>query len=255
MRDDIRDRFFTPFVLPVTVIGVMLLFGISLARILLAVSEIGAALLALLAAGYIMAMAFFVEARRRIPPRTLGVALAVGLIGLVGAGAVASAAGVREVEHAEEGAGGGGEAGEGGGSPNEPHFVAVDIDYSQAPEALPPGDIDFTFANEGSIEHNVVIEELGDELILEAPGGGTDEASVAFDVGEYTYYCSIPGHRATMEGTLTIEEGVEAAEGEAGGNASEGASEGASEATGDDTASEAGATTGSAADDESENAT
>jgi len=250
MRDDIRDRFFTPFVLPVTVIGVMLLFGISLARILLAVSEIGAALLALLAAGYIMAMAFFVEARRRIPPRTLGVALALGLIGLVGAGAVASAAGIREVEHAEEGAGGGGEGGEGGGNPNEPRFVAVDIDYAQAPEALPPGDIDFTFANEGSIEHNVVIEELGDELILEAPGGGTDEATVAFDAGEYTYYCSIPGHRATMEGTLTIEEGVQAADGEAGGAASEGASE----ATGDDTASEAGDATGSSAADQSENA-
>ena len=91
MRDEFRDRFFTPFLLPVTVIGVMLLIGISLSRILLAVSEIGAAMVAFLAAGYIMAMAFAVEARRRITARALGVAMAIGLIGLIGAGAVASA--------------------------------------------------------------------------------------------------------------------------------------------------------------------
>lgn len=223
MRDDIRDRLFTPFVLPVTVIGVMLLIGISLSRVLLAVSEYAAAAIALLAAGYIMAIAFFVEARRRIPPRTLGVALAIGLIGLVGAGAVASAAGIREVEHGEEEtAGGEGEGGEEAGGANVPLFVAIDIDYSQAPEALPPGDIDFSFENQGAIEHNVVIEELGDELILEAPGGGTDEATVTMEPGEYTYYCSIPGHRATMEGVLSIEEGAEAAEGgDGGGTASE----------------------------------
>jgi plastocyanin len=253
MRDDLRDRFFTPFVLPVTVLGVMLLFGISLARILLAVSELAAALLAMLAAGYIMAMAFFVEARRRIPPRALGAALAVGLIGLVAAGAVASAAGVREVEHAEEGGEGGQAAGgEGGGNPNQPLFVAVDIDYTQAPEALPPGDIDFTLDNQGTIQHDVTIEELGDETILDAMGGESDEATVSLDAGEYTYYCSVPGHRATMEGTLSIEEGVEAS----GGDAGEAASEGGSEAAG--TASEGGAA-GDAAqpddDDESENAT
>jgi len=253
MRDELRDRFFTPFVLPATVIGVMLLFGVSLARILLAVSELAAALLAMLAAGYIMAIAFFVEARKRISPRALGAALAVGLIGLVAAGAVASAAGVREVEHAEEGGEGGQAAGgEGGGNPNEPLFVAVDIDYTQAPEALPPGDIDFTLDNQGTIQHDVTIEELGDETILDAMGGESDEAMVSLDAGEYTYYCSVPGHRATMEGTLSIEEGVEAS----GGDAGEAASEGGSEAAG--TASEGGAA-GDAAqpddDDESENAT
>lgn len=254
MRDDLRNRFFTPFVLPVTVIGVMLLIGISLSRILLAVSEIGAALVALLAAGYIMAMAFFVEARRRIPPRTLGVALALGLIGLVGAGAVASAAGVREVEHAQEG----GEAagGEGGGDPNEPLFVAVDIEYAQAPQALPPGDVDVTLDNQGSIEHNVVIEERGDELILEAGGGSTDEATVALEAGEYTYYCDVPGHRATMEGTLTVEEGVEAAEGGSSEAGSEGGSE---EDAGGAGAEPEGGAAGDASDadagDESENQT
>lgn len=248
MRDDLRDRFFTPFVLPVTVIGVMLLFGISLARILLAVSELAAALLAMLAAGYIMAMAFFVEARRRIPPRALGAALAVGLIGLVAAGAAASAAGIREVEHAEEGGEGGGEAAV--ASPDLPEgevFVAQDILYAQAPETVPTGDLTFVLENQGQIEHNVVMEDLGDELIVEAAPGEVETGDVTLEAGDYVYYCSIPGHReAGMEGTLTAEEG--AASG--GGGASE-AGEGASEDAGGAGASEAG----TADDDESENAT
>jgi plastocyanin len=233
MREDIRERFFTPFLLPVAVIGVMLLFGISLSRVLLAVSEFGAVLVALLAAGYIMGMAFFVQSRRRIPGRALGVALAVGLIGMVGAGAVASAAGMRSLE--EEGAGGeeapgGGEQGGGDAGANEPLFVAVDIEFEQAPETLPPGDLDVVLENRGSIEHNVVIEELGDEKILEAAGGQSDEGTVTLEPGEYTYYCDVAGHRATMEGTLTVEEGAPSAEAGGGGEAASetGASEGAS---------------------------
>jgi plastocyanin len=233
MREDIRERFFTPFLLPVAVIGVMLLFGISLSRVLLAVSEFGAALVALLAAGYIMGMAFFVQSRRRIPGRALGVALAVGLIGIVGAGAVASAAGMRSLEEEGEGgehAAGGGEQGGGDAGANEPLFVAVDIEFEQAPETLPPGDIDVVLENRGSIEHNVVIEELGDEKILEAAGGQSDDGTVTLEPGEYTYYCDVAGHRATMEGTLTVEEGAPSAEAGGGGEAASetGASEGAS---------------------------
>jgi plastocyanin len=246
MRDDIRDRFFTPFVLPVTIIGVMLLIGFSLSRVLLAVSEISASLVAVLAAGYILAMAFFVEARRRIPARTLGVALAVGLIALVGAGAVANAAGIRAL-HEEAGEGGeaaGGEGEEGGGT--EPLFVAIDIAYEQAPETLPIGTTTITLEDRGAIEHNVVFEELGDLLIVEAAAGETETGDVTLEEpGEYTYYCSVPGHReAGMEGTLTAEEGAAAPSGEAGGS-SEAASDGAG--AGSEAASEDAAGAGSEA--------
>jgi len=228
MRDDLRERYFTPFVLPVTIIGIMLVVGISLSRILLAVSEYGAAFIAMLAAGYVMAIAFFVEARRRITARALGIALAIGLIGLMGAGAVAAAAGMRPLGEEEHGGGAGEAAGGEGGASNEPVFVAVDIAYESAPSELPPGDIDLTLENDGAIEHDVTIEELGDERVLAATGGETDEATVALEAGEYTYYCSVTGHReAGMEGTLTVSEDVEA--GGAGGS-SEAASEGGSEA-------------------------
>jgi plastocyanin len=254
MRDDIRERFFTPFLLPVTVIGVMLLFGISLSRVLLAVSEFGAVLVALLAAGYIMAMAFFVQSRRRIPGRMLGVALAVGLIGVVGAGAVASAAGMRslEEESAGEQEGGGGEGGGGQGA-NEPLFVAIDIEFEQAPETLPTGDLTLVLENQGAIEHNIVIEELGDELIVETAAGETASGDVTLEAGDYTYYCSVTGHReAGMEGTLTADPSAESGGGggteqEPSGGASEeeppagGASEESEEAGSSEDESETGA--------------
>ncbi|HEX6254764.1 MAG TPA: plastocyanin/azurin family copper-binding protein [Euzebyales bacterium] len=110
----------------------------------------------------------------------------------------------REAMQATESAEGGDEGGggEGGGSPAT--WVAIDIEYADAPQEVPAGPVEVEFDNQGAIEHNVVIEELGDEKILEAPGGGTDSATVEFEAGEYTYYCDVPGHRATMEGALTV---------------------------------------------------
>lgn len=242
MRDEIRERWFTPYLMPVTIIGIMLVIAVSLSRVLLAVSELNASLVALLAAGYVMAMAFLVEARTRITARALGVALAVGLIGLIGAGAVASAAGMREIEeHGAEG----GEGGEGGGETvsNEPVFVAIDIAYESAPAELPTGENELTLENEGQIEHNVVFEELGDDRVLDAPGGETDTATIDLEAGELTYFCDVAGHReAGMEGTLTVSDSAGAGAGgggeasseevssEAGSEASGAASEGTSDA-------------------------
>lgn len=102
----------------------------------------------------------------------------------------------------------GGTEGEGGGDAagGGPTFVAVDIAYDEAPEEVPAGESTWTLTNEGTIEHDVVIEELGDELVVLAQPGETATGDVTLEPGEYTYYCSIPGHRAAgMEGTLTVE--------------------------------------------------
>lgn len=101
------------------------------------------------------------------------------------------------------------EAAEGDGGPagGAATWVAIDIDYSEAPDELAAGEIPVELVNEGAIEHNVVIEELDDEVILEAAGGETDSGTVELEPGDYTYYCSIPGHRAAgMEGTMTVTE-------------------------------------------------
>lgn len=99
---------------------------------------------------------------------------------------------------ANDGADGGGDA--------VAELVAVDIDYQQAPETLPSGQVTVRLVNEGTLEHNVTIEELGDVLVVEADGGETASGTVTFDPGTYTLYCSVPGHReAGMETTVTVD--------------------------------------------------
>lgn len=54
------------------------------------------------------------------------------------------------------------------------------------------------------IVHDITIDEL--DFKVSANRGDTEEAGLRVDeAGEYTFYCSIPGHRsAGMEGTLTV---------------------------------------------------
>lgn len=66
------------------------------------------------------------------------------------------------------------------------------------------GEVTFTLTAEGAI-HNVVLEQLSDQVIVEAGVGETASATVTLAPGTYTYYCSITGHRAAgMEGVLTV---------------------------------------------------
>jgi plastocyanin len=74
------------------------------------------------------------------------------------------------------------------------------------PESLSAtaGEIDFTLVNTGAVEHDLVIEEAGDTEVVYAAAGETATGSIELEAGTYTYYCSIPGHRSTMEGTLEV---------------------------------------------------
>jgi plastocyanin len=67
------------------------------------------------------------------------------------------------------------------------------------------GEIAIELVAEPSVEHNVVIEETGDTVVVEAAAGQTAVGTIELEAGTYTFYCSIPGHRqAGMEGTLTV---------------------------------------------------
>ena len=218
MQTDFRKRAFTPIVLPVTLVGAVLLFAWSLAQILLVVSAGLAAAVAFGLALYVLVIASLVAARRRISSRVLAVSLALGMLAIVSAGAIANAAGPRPLEHEGEAVAEGGDPAEsaggagggGGGEDTIPEdaavFVAVDIDYSDAPDSLPAGETTVAIDNTGNIVHNVVFESLGDEPIVEATGGEIATSTLTLESGEYTYYCSIVGHReAGMEGTLTVQ--------------------------------------------------
>lgn len=207
MNKDLRERAFLPVLLPLLLIAGFFVFSFGLSRVLLAVPATTATFIALVVAGYLLAVAGMVAARPHIPARALAVGLVVGLVGVGAAGAVGAAAGMREIHHEEEAGGGEEEQGLAAEAPEGALvFVAVDVDFEQAPETAEAGELTFFLANEGATLHDVTIEEEGDEVVVEAEGGQTDEGSMELTAGSYTYYCSVPGHReAGMEGTLEVQ--------------------------------------------------
>lgn len=110
-----------------------------------------------------------------------------------------------------------------------------DVYYEPTELELAPGGT-LTMNNAGVLQHDLVVEDWGDEEVIPLINGGEsaeytipEDAEVGSTV---TFYCSVPGHReAGMEGTITI---VEPGSGGAAAGGEEGATpEGATpEATG-----------------------
>lgn len=116
---------------------------------------------------------------------------------------------VPEEQRAELESGNGDGEGDGEGSAEAgatATFVAVDIDFEEAPDEVPAGTVEFELTNEGSLYHNVVIENGAGEMVVEAEGGETATANVDLDPGEYSFHCDVPGHEGPMSGTLTVTE-------------------------------------------------
>ena len=70
------------------------------------------------------------------------------------------------------------------------------------------GSVTVNYTNPSPVPHNVHIESDGEEVAAseDVADGESSEASADLEAGEYTFYCSIPGHReGGMEGTLTVE--------------------------------------------------
>lgn len=83
---------------------------------------------------------------------------------------------------------------------------AFEFDYSLSSNTFDAEQaIVFNFNNDGTIRHNLVIEETGDSTSL-LNAGEFESLTVTLEPGTYTYFCSVPGHRQRgMEGTFTIE--------------------------------------------------
>ncbi|MGH8929539.1 MAG: plastocyanin/azurin family copper-binding protein [Egibacteraceae bacterium] len=208
MTPEFRTRVFTPLILPLTIVGVILAFALSLSRVLLAVPEVVSTITAIAVAGYILLIAGLVAARPRITPRALGVGLVLGFAGVLAAGAISSSAGIRSLEHEEA---------EGGEVPAPPVGVEIPegallfaadtgLEFTEAPTTATAGEVTIALNNSSGLPHNVTIEGVnGDQPIVEATNA-IEVGTVTLDPGPYTYYCNVPTHReGGMEGTLTVE--------------------------------------------------
>lgn len=65
------------------------------------------------------------------------------------------------------------------------------------------GPIAVKMTNKSGTPHDIVIDGKGKGEVVQ--GGGTSQFSADFAAGSYTFYCSVPGHRAAgMQGKLTV---------------------------------------------------
>jgi plastocyanin len=109
----------------------------------------------------------------------------------------------------------------GGGQTNEAEGGSAGSASSLAFEADPGGGLAYTsdtatakagkvtvdFTNPQPVGHDVAIEDSSGAEVgaTEVISEGSDSTVVDLKPGEYTFFCSVPGHRqAGMEGTLTV---------------------------------------------------
>jgi plastocyanin len=105
-------------------------------------------------------------------------------------------------------AGGGGGGGGGGGetlqlSADPSGALKFDTDQLDANT----GKVTIDFTNPAGLTHDVVLEQDSQELGRTdlISNGDEDSFTVTLQPGDYTYFCSVPGHRESgMEGTLTV---------------------------------------------------
>jgi plastocyanin len=126
-------------------------------------------------------------------------ALALGLAACGGGGNEAATTGVGATT-----------AGGGGGGGGETLQLAADpsgaLKFDKTSLEATAGNVTIDFTNDSSLPHDVKLEGPG------VDGEGTDtitgsSTSVTLDLqpGEYTFYCSVDGHRAAgMEGKLVV---------------------------------------------------
>jgi plastocyanin len=79
--------------------------------------------------------------------------------------------------------------------------------FEFAEATAPAGQLTIRSPNEASIDHNIAVEGSGvDERGPVVKNGGVSEVRIDLEPGEYTFYCSVEGHReGGMEGPLTVD--------------------------------------------------
>lgn len=81
--------------------------------------------------------------------------------------------------------------------------------YTVADATATPGALDIDSPNRSTVPHDIALQEgaAGAELARgeTVVDGGVSSISVDVRAGDYTFYCTLPGHReAGMEGRLTV---------------------------------------------------
>ena len=83
-----------------------------------------------------------------------------------------------------------------------------DFEITPAELSVDTGTVALQVTNEGPTPHNVTVRDADGEIVLATRNlrrGESEEISGTLEPGEYTTFCSLPGHESLgMVGTLTV---------------------------------------------------
>ena len=101
----------------------------------------------------------------------------------------------------------GGSTGGGGSTVSFTADPSGGLAYQEDSAEASAGTVTLELTNDASVPHDDQVEGPdGDLGGTETVSGDSTSAEVELEPGEYTFYCSVPGHRESgMEGPLTVE--------------------------------------------------
>lgn len=81
-----------------------------------------------------------------------------------------------------------------------------EFSFTPSTATVEAGMIRITFQNAGTMQHDLVFEDIDAGTQLVSPGGAETMEVTIDEPGTYTFYCSVNGHRLLgMEGELVVE--------------------------------------------------
>ena len=95
----------------------------------------------------------------------------------------------------------------GGGATLDIASPSSGLAYDSDSASTKAGKVTLNYTNPQPIAHDVAVENSGGEVVgkTELVTEGSDSTEFEIKPGQYTFYCTVPGHReAGMEGTLTV---------------------------------------------------
>jgi plastocyanin len=82
---------------------------------------------------------------------------------------------------------------------------AYDVYFKPKNVKAPAGKLQIDYVERGSLQHTLVVAGVKGFKLAVDSGKKSDRGTVDLAPGKYTFYCTVPGHRAQgMQGTITV---------------------------------------------------
>jgi plastocyanin len=78
------------------------------------------------------------------------------------------------------------------------------ISWDKSTLGAKAGKVTLKLVNDSQTPHAIEVQGKGVEKETKTVTGGSVDLTVDLKPGKYEFYCPVPGHKATMKGTLTV---------------------------------------------------